>query len=114
MSLWRLLSLEEAGELMLPDVLRENLRIVFGGASGGTNMVNYDFGVSLPGWEFVSDYAKAFSLNFGYVTFNRSEMAGRMHEWYQTLLINIEVLKIVVLVSFFVLALRRKFKRKSF
>lgn len=83
-------------------------------AAGGTNIVNYNFGFTLPGWAFVSDYAKTFSLNFGYATFNRSEMAGRMHEWYQTLLINLEVLKIIVLVSFFVLALRRKFKRKSF
>ncbi len=61
-----------------------------------------------------SDYLDAIFLNFSFVTFGRSEIAQYLSEPHQRAVITLESIWVVILVTFFVLALRRRFKRKSF
>ncbi|MFH1686507.1 MAG: pentapeptide repeat-containing protein [bacterium] len=77
--------------------------------------VNYD----LVGWvggffPWFWDYADAFFINLSLVTWNRAAITTHLTEWYQRGLVTIESILLVVLVTFFVLALKRQFKRKSF
>jgi len=61
-----------------------------------------------------SGYWDAFWKNLSFVTFNRTDISKYVTESYQQGIVTIEGLLLVVLVTFFVLALRRQYKRKTF
>jgi len=61
-----------------------------------------------------SGYWNAFWKNLSFVTFNRADISKYVTEPYQQGIVTIEGLLLVVLVTFFILALRRKYKRKTF
>ena len=60
------------------------------------------------------DFKEAFNANISFITLNRSELTGRLPHTGQRALAGLEMVLVVILVSFVVLALRRWFKRKSF
>jgi len=77
--------------------------------------VNYDWTWSPKDLLLLNNhYWKAFGANISFVTFHRSEIAKYLPEIGQTVIVNLEILLVVTLAAFFLLALRRKFKRKSF
>jgi len=79
------------------------------------NATNYDWSW-LPS-DFLllrHDYWDVFWLNLSFVSFDRSIIGRCLFEPYQRGLVVIETVLIVTLVTFFLLALRRAFKRKSF
>ncbi len=59
-------------------------------------------------------YSDAFWKNLSFVTFNRADISKYVTKPYQQGIVTIEGLLLVVLVTFFVLALRRQYKRKTF
>jgi len=59
-------------------------------------------------------YWDAFWKNLSFVTFNRADISKYVTEPYQQGIVIIESLLLVVLVTFFILALRRQYKRKTF
>ncbi len=61
-----------------------------------------------------SDYWKSFSANLSFITLNRSELSRRLVGFDQRALAVLELLLIAIFTTLFLLALRRKFKRKSF
>lgn len=82
--------------------------------SPGAPTVNYAFDMSGDFIPLTADYCSAFWKNLTFVTFNRSEIAAHLTEPYQQGMITFESIWIVVLVTFFVRALWRRFRRKSF
>jgi len=60
------------------------------------------------------EFWKAFAVNISFLTFNRTEINARLDSIAQRLTVNIEILLAIIFVTFFLLALRRRFKRKSF
>lgn len=76
--------------------------------------VNYAFDVSGEFVFFSADYWTAFGKNLLFLTFNRSDVAIFLPSTYQQVFVAFESIWMVVLVTFFVLALRRRFRRKSF
>ena len=83
--------------------------------TGFVETVNYDWTWSpkdlLP---LKNDYWKAFAVNISFVTFHRSEIGEYLPEIGQRVIVNLQILLVIALAAFFLLALRRKFKRKSF
>lgn len=61
-----------------------------------------------------AEYWKTFCINSSAVAYGRVNLGQVFQEPYQFLLLSIERILILTLATFFVLALRRKFKRKSF
>jgi len=59
-------------------------------------------------------YGNAFWKNLSFVTLNRADIGKYVTEPYQQGIVTLEGLLLVVLVTFFILALRRKYKRKTF
>jgi hypothetical protein len=82
---------------------------------GSDNLfTNYD--LSFPG-EFLffsTDYWRTVAKNLQLVTLNHGDVAECLPELYQQFFLTIETLWVIVLTAFFVLALRRRFRRKSF
>ena len=78
-------------------------------------IVNYDWS-----WDpvnllfFKNDYWKAFGVNISFITFNRAETIERLAGIGDRVLVSVEMLLVIIFVTFFLLALRRRFKRKSF
>jgi uncharacterized protein YjbI with pentapeptide repeats len=63
---------------------------------------------------FTDHYLEAFKVNISFITLNRSEVTSRLPHAGQRALAGLEMVLVVILVSFVVLALRRQYKRKSF
>ncbi len=63
---------------------------------------------------FKGDYWDAFWANICYASFNRGDIYVHLSEPYQQGILTLETIWLIVLVTFFVLALRRAFRRKSF
>lgn len=61
-----------------------------------------------------SDYWQAFALNFNFVTFDRSRTHKHLLTSWARFGASVEQILVIVFVSFYVIALRRRFKRKSF
>ena len=61
-----------------------------------------------------ADYWNAVAINLSIATFNRGQIANILIEPYKQALLTLESFALVILASFLVLALRRRFKRKSF
>jgi len=83
--------------------------------TGFVKMVNYDWTWSpkdlLP---LKSDYWNTLAVNLSFVTFHRSEITTYLPQILQRAMVNLQILLVIALAAFFLLALRRKFKRKSF
>jgi hypothetical protein len=60
------------------------------------------------------DFIKAFCANISFLTLNKFELQERLPHLWQKAVFSIEIILIIILSSLFTLALRRKFKRKSF
>ncbi len=60
------------------------------------------------------DYWTCFFNNVSFLTFNRAKLSERLLYPYQHALAGFEIVIMVALIAFFLLALRRQFKRKSF
>ncbi|MCP4704500.1 MAG: pentapeptide repeat-containing protein [candidate division Zixibacteria bacterium] len=60
------------------------------------------------------EYGDAFMVNFGFITFDRKQISEILPKRLTRFIVNIESITIIVLLSFFLLALKRRFKRKSF
>ncbi len=60
------------------------------------------------------DYWTCFFNNVSFLTFNRAKLSARLLYPYQDALAGLEIVIMVALIAFFLLALRRQFKRKSF
>jgi len=80
-----------------------------------SSVTNYDWSLSPSDFLlFTSDYWDAFCLNLSFLGFNREGVCSRMLESYQHLLVTVETLLVAVMVTLFVLALRRLFMRKGY
>lgn len=64
--------------------------------------------------DFQRDYFRVFAANFGYISFAQSTIQNHIQRPEARLFAYCERIGVVVLVSFFLLALRRQFKRRSF
>lgn len=60
------------------------------------------------------DYWEAFIANFSLITYSRSDIGKYLPESHTRFIVTIESLIIIALVAFFLLALRRQYKRKTF
>ena len=60
------------------------------------------------------DYWTCFFNNVSFLTFSRTKLSERLLYPYQDALAGLELVIMVALIAFFLLALRRQFKRKSF
>jgi hypothetical protein len=76
--------------------------------------MDYDLSWSGSFFLFNGDYWNAFLRNLSFVTFNRAGISQILTQPYQHGIVAIENIVVVVLVTFFVLALRRRYKRKGF
>ncbi|MCK5126690.1 MAG: pentapeptide repeat-containing protein [candidate division Zixibacteria bacterium] len=77
------------------------------------NNVNYEFSVNPSNaFLFNVDYWNSFGINLSFISFDRTEIKTRLHSQYQITLVHFERLCVITLVSFFILALRRSYKRK--
>jgi len=66
-------------------------------------------------WEAtVADYLDALMASFSFATFNRQEMSVVLQHPWQRALASLETALLIVFVTFFLLAIRRRFTRKSF
>lgn len=77
--------------------------------------VNYEWSWS-PG-DFLpakGDYWEAFVANFSLIAYSRSDIGKYLPESHTRLIVTIESLIVIALVAFFLLALRRQYKRKTF
>lgn len=74
------------------------------------NIVNYE--LSFDCMLTTSDYWSAFTANLSFISFSRGQVSKRLHSQYQVLIVYMESVLVIVLISFFILALRRPFKRK--
>ena len=77
--------------------------------------VNYEWSWS-PG-DFLpakSDYWEAFVANFSLIAYSRSDIGKYLPESHTRFIVTIESLIVIALVAFFLLALRRQYKRKTF
>lgn len=110
--LWLLLTL-----LAFPAIL------LFGGINldydsqitGLAETVNYDWTWSPKDLLLLkSDYWNTLAVNLSFVTFHRSEITTYLPQILQRAMVNLQILLVIALAAFFLLALRRKFKRKSF
>jgi len=62
----------------------------------------------------ISDYLTAFGKNILFVSFQRGDLSDCLSGVWPQVFVTAETIWIVALVTFFVLALRRRFRRKSF
>ena len=82
--------------------------------------VNYDLSVSLDGissfgrGDFWLDLVDAFNVNLDILLLRSDAADKHLSTSCQKLVMRVELLLVVVFLTFFILALRRKFKRKSF
>lgn len=76
--------------------------------------INYDLCAEGEFFLLNSAYWQVFVRNLSFVTFNRADVSRSLPEWYQLGIVTLENIVVVVLVTFFVLALRRRYKRKGF
>jgi uncharacterized protein YjbI with pentapeptide repeats len=84
-------------------------------ASTVAETVNYEWSWSPRDFLLVkSDYWEAFAVNFLLITFIRSEISEHLPSTWMRFVIGIESLIVIALVTFIILALRRRFKRKTF
>jgi len=77
--------------------------------------VNYEWSWS-PG-NFLpakSDYWEAFVANFSLIAYSRSDIGKYLPEPHTRFIVTIESLIVIALLAFFLLALRRQYKRKTF
>ncbi len=77
--------------------------------------VNYEWSWS-PG-DFLlakSDYWGTFVANFSLIAYSRSDIGKYLPESHTRLIVTIESLIVIALLAFFLLALRRQYKRKTF
>jgi uncharacterized protein YjbI with pentapeptide repeats len=88
------------------------------GTSADSHPISYSFS-AYPSDCFLAqgiegDYWTCFFDNVSFLTFNRSGLSSRLLHPYQHAFAGMEIVLIVTLITFFLLALRRQFKRKSF
>lgn len=82
---------------------------------GSTQVTTYSFSLNpLDCLLARSDYWQIFSDNVSFLAFNRERLSNQLPHSYQHMLAGIEILMVVTLITFFLLALRRQFNRKSF
>lgn len=94
------------GDINLTGNLHDSLNV---------EIVNYDWSWDPANLLFIrNDYWKAFGVNISFITFNRAETIERLAGIGDRVLVSLEMLLVVIFVTFFLLALRRRFKRKSF
>jgi uncharacterized protein YjbI with pentapeptide repeats len=62
----------------------------------------------------IATYSQAFWTNLTFITFNRTAISTHLPLPYQQGIVAIENIVVIVLVTFFILALRRRYKRKGF
>jgi len=60
------------------------------------------------------DYWEAFVANFSLIAYSRSDIGKYLPESHTRLIVTIESLIVIALLAFFLLALRRQYKRKTF
>ena len=60
------------------------------------------------------DYWEAFVVNFSLIAYSRSDIGKYLPESHSRFIVTIESLVIIALLAFFLLALRRQYKRKTF
>lgn len=60
------------------------------------------------------DYWEAFVANFSLIAYSRSDIGKYLPESHTRFIVTIESLIVIALLAFFLLALRRKYKRKTF
>lgn len=83
--------------------------------TGLVETVNYDWTWSPKDLLLLkSDYWNTLAVNLSFVTFHRSEITTYLPQILQRAMVNLQILLVIALAAFFLLALRRKFKRKSF
>jgi len=83
----------------------------------GTKTVKYTFKLSLNYQDslfITGDYWTTFFDSIAFLTFSRSDLTDRLLHSYQKGIAGLELVVVVALITFFLLALRRQFKRKSF
>jgi hypothetical protein len=82
---------------------------------GIADTINYDWSWSFADLMiFRSDFWNCVGANLAACTFNRSGGTALITSWHQQLVLILEVILIITFVTFFILALRRRYKRKSF
>lgn len=81
-------------------------------ASKNPNIVRYKFSANPANcFLLTKNYKRAFYKNFSFISFNRSEINKCLVSEDMRFVANLEIIIVIVLLSFFVLALRRSYKR---
>jgi uncharacterized protein YjbI with pentapeptide repeats len=82
---------------------------------GQTQNINYDIGWGPCDFaQLMSDYGTVAAKNISFLRYNRSELTDLLTSPWQGALAGFELVLVIVLIAFFLLALRRQFKRRSF
>jgi hypothetical protein len=82
---------------------------------GDAEIINYEWSWSISDLMFdKADFWNCVGANLAVCTFNRSGGTALITSWHQQLVLTLEVVLIITFVTFFILALRRRYKRKSF